>query len=103
MIRVGDEAKGLLEALWSPDGEVLRLILRSPETEGPGRLAFCHGCGEGADQIVQHGGTQVLRVDRSVRRGGFDGSTVEVVDGTLSVVPPGTGPRTMVPFMGRSK
>lgn len=35
MIRVSDEARELLGALWSPDGEVLSLILRSPETEGP--------------------------------------------------------------------
>ena len=86
MIRVTDEAKRLLSTLWAPDGEVLRLVLRQPEADGAGGLAFGHGRGEGADQIVQHGGRQVLRVDRSVRRGGFDGSTVEVVDGTLGVV-----------------
>jgi hypothetical protein len=46
---------------------------------------------------------EVLRVDRSVRRGVFDGSSVEVVDGTLGVVPPGPGPQTspLFPFTGR--
>jgi hypothetical protein len=95
VIRVSDEAKGLLGTLWTPDGEVLRLVLRSPEAAG--RLAFGHGRGEGADQIVQHAGTQVLRIDRSVREGGFDGSSVDVMDGTLSVVQPGPGHQTAAP------
>ena len=105
MIRVSDEAKRLLGTLWTPQREVLRLILRSSEADGAGRLAFRHGRGEGADQIVQHGGLQVLRIDRSVRRGSFDDSIVEVVDGTLGVVPPGPGPQTTAlaaPFTGRS-
>jgi hypothetical protein len=106
VIRVSDEAKRLLSTLWAPDGEVLRLILRSPEADGAGRAAFGHSRGEGADQIVQHGGRQVLRIDPSVREGGFDGSSVEVVDGTLGVVRPGPYPRTTAPafpFTGRQK
>lgn len=58
--------------------------------------------GEGADQIVQHDGRQVLRIERSGRRS-VDGSSVEVVDGNPSVVPP--DPRTTAPaasFAGRS-
>jgi hypothetical protein len=103
MIRISDEAKRLLSSLWSPNGDVLRLVLRSPETEGHARLAFGHGRGEGADQIVQHAGRQVLRIDRSVRRG-FDGSSVELVEGTLGVVQPGPDPQTTIPafpFTGR--
>jgi hypothetical protein len=69
VIRVSEEAKRLLSTLWAPDGEVMRLVLRQPEADEGGGLAFGHGRGEGADQIVQHAGTQVLRVDRSVRRG----------------------------------
>ena len=88
------------------DGEVMRLHLRQPEAAGAGGLAFGHGRGEGADQIVQHAGRQVLRVDRSVRAGGFDGSRVEVVNGTLGVVQPGPHPKTTAPafsFTGRQK
>ena len=106
MIRVSQEAKRLPGSLSVPDGEVLRLIPRSSEADGLGGLVegltFNHGHGEGADQIVQHDGRQVLRIERSVRRS-FDGSSVEVVDGNLSVVPPGS--RTTAPaasFAGRS-
>ena len=105
MIRISDEAKRLLGTVWSPDGDVLRLVLRSPEAHGARELAFGHGRGEGSDQIVQHGGRQVLRIDRSVRRG-FDGSTVEVRDGTLGVVQRGPDPQTTTPafpFTGRKK
>jgi hypothetical protein len=104
MIWISDQAKRLLSTVWSPDGDVLRLVLRSPEANGARELAFGHGRGEGADQIVQHGGRQVLRIDRSVRRGGFDGSSVEVVDRTLGVVQPGPHSQTTTPafpFTGR--
>jgi hypothetical protein len=56
VIRISDEAKRLLSTLWFPDGDVLRLVLRSPEADGARKLAFGHGPGEGADQIVQHAG-----------------------------------------------
>ena len=102
MIRVSEEAKRLLGTLWAPDGEVLRLILHSPGADGPGRLTFRHGRGEGADQIVQHGGRQVLRIDPSVRSG-FDGSSVEAIDGALGVVPPGRGPKMLGMDAGDSK
>jgi hypothetical protein len=105
MIRVSEGAKELLGTLWSPDGEVLRLT-RSPGADGAGGLAFRHGSGQGSDQIVQHAGTQVLRIDPSVREGGFDGSSVEVVEGTLGVVEPGPDPHTALPafhFGGRQK
>jgi len=94
VIRVSEEAKRLLGTLWTPDGEVLRLVLRSPEARGPGRRAFRHGRGGGGGQIVQHGGRQVLRIDPSVRKGGFDGTNVGVVDGALGVVMPGPCPQT---------
>jgi hypothetical protein len=106
MIRVSDEAKRLLGTIWSPEGEVLRLVLRSPGADGAGRPAYGHGRGEGSDQIVQHAGRQVLRIDRSVRIEGLDGSSVEVVDGILGVVPPGPRPKTTalaVPFTGFSE
>ena len=96
MIRVSEEAKELLGMLWSPDGEVLRLT-RSSEADGAGGLAFRSGRGESSDQIVQHGGTQVLRVDPKVREGGFDGSSVEVIDGVLGVVRPDPEPQTTLP------
>ena len=86
MIRVSEETKGLLGTLWFPDREVLRPT-RSSEALGAGGLAFCHGRGEGSDQIVQHAGTQVSRIDPAVRKG-FGGNTVEVMDGALGAVPP---------------
>lgn len=98
MIRVSEEAKRLLGSLSTPDGEVLRLIPRSSEADGLGGLVggrvYRHGRGEGADQIVQHEGRQALRIERSVRKS-FDGSSVEVVGGNLSVAPP--SPRTTAP------
>jgi hypothetical protein len=96
VIRVSEEVKGLLGTLWSPDGEVLRLT-RSSEADGAGGLTFRSGRGEGSDQIVQHAGRQVLRIDRSVREWGFDGSSVEVRDGTLGVVRTGPDSRTTAP------
>ena len=87
MIRVSEEAKAVLGASRAPEGEVLRLTLRPPGPGRPGRLAFDHGPGEGADQVVQHAGRQVLRVDVSVRKA-FHGASVEVVDGAVVVVPP---------------
>jgi hypothetical protein len=79
VIRVSDEAKRLLSTLWAPDGEALRLAL----SNGAGGLVFRHGRGEGSDQIAQHAVRQVLRIDPSVRGGGFDGSTVEAVNGAV--------------------
>jgi hypothetical protein len=66
-------------------------MIPSPEADQGGGLVFRHGSGEGADQIVQHGGRQVLRIAPSACKE-FDGSTVEVVDGGLGVVPPGPMP-----------
>ena len=87
---MSEEARRLLGTVWVPEGEVMRL-LRSPGAEpgadGPQTLVFGHGRGEGADQIVQHAGRQVLRIDPVVLRD-FDGASVEVVDGPLGVVPP---------------
>ncbi len=88
MIRVSEEAKAVLGASPAPEGEVLRLTLRPPGAGRPGGLAFDHGPGQGADQVVQHAGRQVLRIDLPVRKA-FDGSAVEVVDEAVVVVPPG--------------
>ena len=88
MIRVSEDAQRLLGALWVPEGEVMHLVSSS---EADGGLAFRHGHGEGDDQIVQHDGRQVPRIDSSVRKQ-FDGSTVETVDGALGMVPPGPMP-----------
>lgn len=90
MIRVSEDAKRLLSTLWAPEGEVMRLV-SLPEAEQGGEFGFLYGRGEGADQIIQHGGRQVLRIVPSVREE-FDGSTVEVVEGALGVVPPHTLP-----------
>ena len=86
MIRVSEDARRLLSTLWSPEGEVIRMI-PSPEADQGREFVFGHGNGEGADQIVQHGGRKVLRIAPAARRE-FDGSTVELVDGALGVVPP---------------
>ena len=66
-------------------------MVPSPEADQGGELVFRHESGGAADQIVQHGGRQVLRIAPSARKE-FDGSTVEVVDGALGVVPPGPMP-----------
>ena len=115
MIRVSEEAKVLLGASRAPEGEVLRLTLRQTGPGRPGGLAFDHGPGEGADQVVQHAGRQVLRIDLPVRKA-FDGSAVEVVDGALGLMPSGhppadargafvrpTGPRIAAPRSSRAE
>ena len=85
MIRVSPKAKRLLSTLWVPDGEVLRLI-RPPESYGhAGQLAFCYGRGEGGDQIVQHGGKQVLRIDPAVRRKAWDQILTTSADEVFSI------------------
>lgn len=61
MIRVSEDARKLLSTLWSPEGEVIRMI-PSPEADQGREFVFGHGNGEDADQIVQHGGRQVLRI-----------------------------------------
>ena len=45
MIRISDEAKRLFSILWSPDADVLRLVLHSPEADEARELAFGHGRG----------------------------------------------------------
>jgi hypothetical protein len=90
VIRVSEDARRLLSTLWAPEGEVIRMV-PSPEADQGGELVFRHESGGAADQIVQHGGRQVLRIAPSARKE-FDGSTVEVVDGALGVVSPGPMP-----------
>ena len=67
MIRVSEDARRLFSTLWAPEGEVIRMI-PSPEADQGGELVFRHGSGEGADEIVQHGGRQVLRIAPSARK-----------------------------------
>ena len=44
-MRISDEAKRLFSTLWSPDADVLRLVLHSPEADEARELAFGHGRG----------------------------------------------------------
>lgn len=90
MIEVTEDARKALGGLWTPEGEVTRLVPNPAGEEGT-EILFRHGRGEGADQIVQHAGRQVLRIDPTVCEE-FDGQTLEVVDGALGVVPSGSTP-----------
>ena len=107
MIRVTEEAKLLLStvdlgALDSAEGTVLRLDpVAYDEVSGEMTLSFAPGDGKGNDQIVQHGGKQVLRIAGTVSQR-LNGSTMDVVveegpEGTLmgvGIMPPGPEPLT---------
>jgi iron-sulfur cluster assembly protein len=107
LIRVTEEAKALLSTvdmgtLDSAEGTVLRLdpVAYDKET-GEMSLSFAPGEGKGNDQIIQHGGEQVLRIAGAVSQR-LNGSTMDVVveegpEGTsmgIGIMPPGPDPFT---------
>ncbi len=79
-----EEAKVLsstvdLGTLDSAEGAVLRLDPAAyDEVSGAMSLSVAPGAGKGNDQIVQHGGKQVLRIDGAVSQR-LNGSTMDVV------------------------
>ena len=105
MIRVTQEAKTLLSTvdlgtLDSAEGTVLRLDPAAyDEVSGEMTLSFAPGDGKGNDQIVQHGGKQVLRIAGAVSQR-LNGSTMDVEveegpEGTrmgIVIMPPGPEP-----------
>ncbi len=108
MIRVTEEAKVLLGTvdlgtLDSAEGTVLRLDPAGYDEEtGEMTLSFAPGDGNSNDQIVQHGGKQVLRIAGVISQR-LNGSTMDVVveegpEGTRSmgigIMPPGPEPLT---------
>ena len=107
MIRVTQEAKTLLSTvdlgtLDSAEGTVLRLDPAAyGEVSGEMTLSFTPGDGKGNDQIVQHGGKQVLRIAGAVSQR-LNGSTMDVVvvegpEGTrmgIGIMPPDPEPLT---------
>jgi hypothetical protein len=108
LIRVTEEAKDLLSTvdlgtLDSAEGAVLRLDpVAFDEETGELTLSFAPGEGKGNDQIVQHGGKQVLRI-AGVLSQRLNGSTMDVVveegpEGSRSmgigIMPPGPEPLT---------
>jgi hypothetical protein len=84
LIRVTEEAKVLLSTvdlgtLDSAKGTVLRLPPAAYDEEtGEMTLGFVLGDGKGNDQIVPHGGKQVLRITGAVTQR-LNGSTMDVV------------------------
>ena len=107
MIRVTEEARILLGTvdlgtLDSAEGTVLRLdTVAYDEVAGEVTLGFAPGDGKSNDQIVQHGGKQVLRIAGVVSQR-LNGSTMDVVveeepDGSRSmgigIMP--SGPETL--------
>ena len=107
MIRVTEEAKVLLSTvdlgtLDSAEEAVLRLDPAAyDEVSGEMRLNLAPGEGKGNDQIVQHGGKQVLRIAGAVSQR-LDGSTMDVLveegpEGTrtgIGIMPPDPEPLT---------
>jgi hypothetical protein len=108
LIRVTEEAKVLLSTvdlgtLDSAEGAVLRLDPAAYDEEtGEMALSFAPGDGKGNDQIVQHGGRQVLRIAGVVSQR-LNGSTMDVVveevpkssrSMGIGIVPPGPEPLT---------
>jgi hypothetical protein len=106
LITVTEEAKVLLSTvdlgtLNSAEGAVLRLDpVAYDEETGEVTLSFAPGDGKGNDQIVQHGGKQVLRIAGAVSQR-LNGSTMDVVveegpEGSRSmgigIVPPDSDP-----------
>jgi hypothetical protein len=84
LIRVTEEAKVLLSTvdlgtLDSAEGAVLRLDpVAYDEETGEMTLSFAPGDGKGKDQIVQHGGKQILRIAGVVSQR-LNGSTMDIV------------------------
>jgi len=84
LIRVTEEVKALLRTvdigtLDSAEGAILRLDpVAYDEETGEVTLTFVPGEGKGNDQIVQHGGEQVLRIAGAVSQR-LHGSTMDVV------------------------
>jgi hypothetical protein len=107
LISVTEEAKVLLSTvdlgtLDSAEGAVLRLDPAAyDEVSGAMTLSFAPGAGKGNDQIVQHGGKQVLRIAGAVSQR-LNGSTMDVVvveepEGTrmgIGIMPPDPEPLT---------
>jgi len=107
LIRVTEEAKVLLSSvdlgtLNSAEETVLRLDPAAyDEVNGELTLSFAPGEGKGNDQIVQHGGKQVLRIAGVVSQR-LNGSTMDVVvekgpEGTrmgVGIMPPDPEPLT---------
>jgi hypothetical protein len=108
LIRVTEEAGVLLSTvdlgtLDSAKGTVLRLDPATYDEEsGEMILNFAPGGGKGNDQIVQHGGKQVLRIAGVVSQR-LNGTTMDVVvkegpEGSRSmsigIMPPGPEPLT---------
>jgi hypothetical protein len=107
LIRVTEEAKVLLSpadlgTLDSSEGAVLRLDpVAYDEETAEMTLSFAPGDGKGNDQIVQHGGKQVLRISGVVSQR-LNGSTMDVVvekgsEGSrmgIDIMPPGPEPLT---------
>ena len=107
LIRVTEEAKVLLSTvdlgtLDSAEGTALRLDpVAYDEVTGEMTLSFAPGEGRGNDQIVHHGGRQVLRIAGVVSQR-LNGSTMDVVldDGPegspmgISIKPPYAEPLT---------
>jgi hypothetical protein len=108
LIRVTEEAKVLLSTidlgtLDSGKGTVLRLDpVAYDEETGEVTLGFAPGDGKVNDQIVQHGGKQVLHIAGVVSQR-LNGSTMDVVveegpEGSRSmgigILPPGSEPLT---------
>ncbi len=102
-----EEAKVLLSTvdlgtLDSAEGAVLRLDPAAyDEVTKEMTLSFAPGDGKGNDQIVQHGGKQVLRIAGVISQR-LNGSTMDVVldDGPegspmgISIIPPYAEPLT---------
>jgi hypothetical protein len=108
LIRVTEEAKVLLitvdlGTLDSAEGAVLRLDpVAYDEVTGEVTLSFAPGEGKANDQIVQHGGKQVLRIAGAVSQR-LHGSTMDVVVGEgpegsrsmgIGIMPTSPEPRT---------
>jgi hypothetical protein len=107
LISVTEEVKVLLSTvdlgtLDSAEGAVLRLDPAAyDEVSRAMTLSVAPGAGKGNDQIVQHGGKQVLRIAGAVSQR-LNGSTMDVVveegpEGTrrgIGIMPPDPEPLT---------
>ena len=101
MITVTEEAKEVLRGYECPEGTVLRLDSVNGHHQDDGfQVRMGAGRPQGDDQIVEHGGEELLRIARRVSEE-LNGGTVDLVEtlegpavGLKPPPPPGAPPLT---------
>jgi iron-sulfur cluster assembly protein len=79
MITVTEEAKELFQTVEHPEGTVLRLDPVTDESTGQTQIGLAAGEPQADDQVVEHGGSDLLHISAPVSEA-LDGGTLNLVD-----------------------